>query len=187
MRNDRRSRIGLATAFLLGMFMAAWVLVCETRAQSPSPDDGTPSEEAAAPWMKIAKGEIGQAEKAGEAENNPRIMEYLATTGKFKSDETPWCSAFANWVMVEAGEKGTDSALARSWLKWGEAIEEPRYGCLVVFKRGKSTWQGHVGFYVRTEGDKIVVLGGNQSNTVSIAPRTKADLLGYRWLGSKGK
>jgi uncharacterized protein (TIGR02594 family) len=138
-----------------------------------------------APWMKIAKAEIGQAEVKGEAENNPRILEYLATTGKFKADETPWCSAFANWAMVKAGKKGTNSALARSWLKWGEAIEEPRYGCLVVFKRGNSAWQGHVGFFVRMEGEKIVVLGGNQANTVSIAPRSKSDLLGYRWPGPK--
>ncbi len=138
-----------------------------------------------APWMNIAKVEIGQQEKPGD-EHNPRVLEYLATCGtQYKTDETPWCPAFANWVMIHAGKKGTNSALARSWLKWGEPIEEPRYGCVVVFKRGTSNWQGHVGFFVRTEGDKIVVLGGNQSNTVSIAPRSKSDLLGYRWPGPK--
>lgn len=139
-----------------------------------------------APWMNVAKAETGQKEVPGEAENNPRVLEYLATCGaKYKTDETPWCSAFANWAMIRAGKQGTNSALARSWLKWGEPIDEPRYGCVVVFKRGTSNWQGHVGFFVRTEGDKILVLGGNQSNTVSIAPRAKSDLLGYRWPGPK--
>jgi len=138
------------------------------------------------PWMNVARAELGRAELPGEAENDPRILECLATTGKFKADETPWRSAFANWAMVKAGRKGTNSALARSWLKWGEPIEEPRYGCIVVFRRGNGAWQGHVGFFVKAEGDRIVVLGGNQGNEVSIAPRSKSDLLGYRWPGPKG-
>lgn len=191
---------------MFGAFTLLGLLVVEAMAQSPFTDDPkgvaggcageacrrgsscgeSSSSKDEAPWMKIAKAEIGQAEREGESDNNPRILEYLATTGEFRTDETPWCSAFANWAMIKVGEKGTNSAVARSWLKWGEAIEEPRYGCLVVFKRGNSEWQGHVGFYVKSEGDNIFVLGGNQSNTVSIAPRSKADLLGYRWPTSKG-
>jgi len=40
---------------------------------------------------------------------------------------------------------------------------------------------GHVGFYWARSGDRILVLGGNQDNQVSIKGYPKADLLGHRW------
>ena len=67
------------------------------------------------PWIDIAKGEMHQAEIPGPMAN-PRIVEYHATTSlKATFDEVPWCSAFVNWVMEQAGIKGTGSAKARSW------------------------------------------------------------------------
>ncbi|MBL8823753.1 MAG: TIGR02594 family protein [Planctomycetia bacterium] len=134
-----------------------------------------------APWMGIARDELGTKELAGAKNNNPRILEYLETVGSFKTDETAWCSAFANWVMKQAGVKGTGLANARSWLQWGYPLAHPEYGCIVVFSRGSSTWQGHVAFYIRQKGNDIIVLGGNQSNSVSVSRYAKSRLLGYRW------
>src|SRR5689334_4192018 len=101
-----------------------------------------------APWMEIAKKELGQHEVAGAKNNNPRIMEYLRSVGNYPNDETPWCSSFVHWVMNQAGIKGTGRNTARSWLQWGKPLASPEYGCITVLTRGESTWQGHVGFYI---------------------------------------
>lgn len=131
-------------------------------------------------WFDIAKGEIGQKEIPGEADN-PRIVQYQqATSLRATDDETPWCASFVNWCLQEAGIAGTNSAAARSFLNWGREIKEPVPGCIVVLKRGNSSWQGHVGFYVGTVGDRINLLGGNQGNSVSIKGYRREDVLGYR-------
>lgn len=150
-------------------------------AATPSPASApAPAGGGDVPWLAIAYGEIGTVEYAGE-KHNARIVEYhQATTLRAHDDETPWCSAFANWCMRKAGIKGSGQANARSWLTWGRKLEAPVHGCIVVLKRGTSTTSGHVGFYIETHGGKIVVLGGNQSNSVKLSNYPKADVLGYR-------
>lgn len=65
--------------------------------------------------MPIAKAEMGIYENSAPGKHNKRIIEYHAvTTLKATTDETPWCSSFVNWVVKQAGYKGTDSALAKS-------------------------------------------------------------------------
>ena len=128
-------------------------------------------------WLKIAEKELGTKEIPGD-KDNPRIIEYhKATVLKGDHDEIPWCSAFVNWCMLKAGLSYTKSSVARSWLQWGETIREPRIGCVVVLKRGTKSWQGHVGFWV----GKNQILGGNQSNSVSIMKFKDSDVIDYRW------
>lgn len=132
-------------------------------------------------WYDIARGELGVQEDTGPG-SNPRVIEYLRSTtlegGAASTDETPWCSAFANWCVERAGHAGTDSAWARSWLNWGKATKRPRTGCLVVLKRQVN--KGHVGFFVNSTATQVRVLGGNQSNRVCEQEFPLADLLGYR-------
>lgn len=133
-------------------------------------------------WLEIARGEIGQCELDGD-DHNARIVAYHATTTlKATDDETPWCSSFVNWVMHECDLPGTDSALARSWLKWGKVIDEPKVGAIVVMRRGASESTGHVGFVVgwNDADDTIDVLGGNQGNAVSVRTFKASSVLGYR-------
>jgi uncharacterized protein (TIGR02594 family) len=140
------------------------------------------------PWMPIAEKERGISETPGLG-NTARVVEYLKATTNLGSaaraqDETPWCSAFVNWCLEQAGIKGTGSALARSWLDWGQAIDTPRRGCIVVFSREKVF--GHVGFYLDETETEIKVLGGNQQDAqtkiyqVSEKYYPKSALLGYR-------
>ncbi len=136
------------------------------------------------PYYATALGEKGVKEFAGEADN-PRIVEYLRTTrlpeGMASEDETAWCSAFVNWCMERAGLEGTKSAAARSWITWGEGIDDPTPGCVVVLWRKTLTSPfGHVGFFVRKDGDQLYLLGGNQKNSVSIQPYPEHRLLAYR-------
>lgn len=140
------------------------------------------NQESCPSWIKIAKKELGVKEIAGK-EANPQILAYhRATMLSANSDEVAWCSAFVNWVMREAGIKGTGSALARSWLKWGRRLKYEEPGCIVVLERGGSKWQGHVGFYIGKGKDPsfIKILGGNQNDQVSIEEFSRHRILGFR-------
>jgi lysozyme family protein len=70
-----------------------------------------------APWMDIAVAELGVHEDSLPGHHNTRILEYHQCTAlKATTDETAWCSSFVNWVLSKAGRRGTNSALANSWL-----------------------------------------------------------------------
>jgi uncharacterized protein (TIGR02594 family) len=134
------------------------------------------------PWFKIAEHELGVAEIPG-AGDNPRIVEYLKSTSLGKpdnqNDETPWCSAFVNWCMEQAGIEGTGSAWARSWLNWGKEPDADDYkGCVVILERGAHS--GHVGFLDDWDDEGVRLLGGNQANKVCYAWFPIERVLGYR-------
>jgi len=89
---------------------------------------------------------------------------------------TQWCAAFVNSILHMQDIKGSESVsehplTARSFLDWGEPVDVPQYGDVVVFPRGSQGWQGHVGFYLKTQQingiDYYIILGGNQNNSVS--------------------
>ena len=129
----------------------------------------------------IAVQELGVAEIQGKTHNSRILKYHLTTTLKASDDETPWCSSFANWCVIESGKKGTGSAMARSWLKWGEPVDMPKVGDVVVFWReNKNSSKGHVAFYSSSDDKYITVLGGNQTNKVCYAKYPRAQLLGYR-------
>lgn len=135
-------------------------------------------------WIEIAEKEIGQKEIPGQ-KSNPRIVEYHKATRLGATDDSvPWCSSFVNWVMMKARCQRTYSAAARSWLQDGICVKLKgfRPGCIVVLKRGRNPWTGHVGFAMRLVGDRVEVLGGNQSDQVKLSTAYKqADVLGYFW------
>lgn len=133
-------------------------------------------------WMAVAQSYQGLKEISG-SKHNKTIVEFFERAGhpEVKDDETAWCSAFVNAVFEDVGIKGTGSLLARSWLTWGKALKTPSYGCVVVMKRGNSSWQGHVAFFVKEDSRYVYVLGGNQGNGVNVSRYSKSSVLGYRW------
>ena len=141
-------------------------------------------EEACSKLHEIVKKELGVAEVSG-TEANPRIVEYAKhTTLKATSDEVPWCSALANFVVDSAGFKGTRSAAARSWLDFGEVLESPIVGCIVILDRkdASNPNAAHVCFcdHADISNGIIRVIGGNQGNKVSVARFPTNKVLGYR-------
>jgi uncharacterized protein (TIGR02594 family) len=147
-------------------------------------------------WMLRA--EIEKADGVHEIhgrEHSARVIEYHKTTRlRASSDEIAWCSSFVNWAFVRSGIRGTDSARARSWLFWGQQIEcsleFAPFGAVVIFQRGAGEQPGpnvldapgHVGFLYGTDAlGSVLVLGGNQSNAVSIRPYSASQVLGIRW------
>jgi uncharacterized protein (TIGR02594 family) len=151
---------------------------------APAPDLGGQGD-----WMAIARAEMNVAEIAG-ANHNARVLEYHATVrGHIRDDETPWCSSFVNWVLLQAGFQGTNNAAARSWLTWGTALTTPRAGAIVVTKmpvpdtQAGSRSGNHVAFYESSDDKTITMLGGNQSGKVMSKVRKRSDFTSvvYRW------
>ena len=95
-----------------------------------------------------------------------------------------WCAAFVNAVLEESNIQGSQSLMARSFLDWGYSVDKPHPGDIVVFPRGTSDWEGHVGFYVGTEikdnKEYYRILGGNQNNMVNIELYLASKALGIR-------
>lgn len=143
-------------------------------------------------WMEIARAEEGIHEDAAPGCHTQRIIEYHATTTlRATTDEVAWCSSFVNWVLQQAGYRGTNSAAAKSWLKWGTELKEPRVGAITVTKKkgadvaNGSTSGFHVAFYWgSSSGTRFMLLGGNQGNAVRIREydSKKYESIAYRWL-----
>ena len=75
------------------------------------------------------------------------------------------------------GALGTNPYWARNWLQFGLETK-PVPGAVLIFERGSG---GHVGFAVGQDDTHFFVLGGNQSDAVTIARIAKSRLLGARW------
>ena len=136
------------------------------------------------PWMPIAIKELGVSEVKGNL-HNPRIIEYHKTTTlQATDDETPWCAAFVNWCLREAGMSGTGLASARSFLTWGREIlpDEIQEGDIIVMGRTADPTKGHVGFFVGWTPDKFgfQLLGGNQLNAVNIKEFDRGRIISIR-------
>jgi len=132
-----------------------------------------------APWMEIARGDLGIAEIPGPTHNEFIIQMWKSLKLPFRDDETHWCMGYAMYVLQRAGMQHLRTAWARDGLKLGQPIDKPRYGCLVILRRGEKG--GHIGFYERESETHVWLLGGNQGNAVTIAPFPKSRVLGYRW------
>lgn len=120
----------------------------------------------------------------GERTHTREISEFIRTFAGIEIDprQTAWCAAFVNAVLGVEGIEGTGRLNARSFLNFGTPVDEPRVGDVVVFSRGDPDgWQGHVGFFSGyDENGNILVLGGNQSDSVSVASYSASRLLGVR-------
>ena len=137
------------------------------------------------PWTAEARKFVGMAEIPGKA-HNPTIQNWLRRLAAWWSDdETPWCGTFVAHCLRESGRDiPKDWFRALSWVDAGAHLDEPAFGCIVVFSR---VGGGHVGFVVgRDHEGHLMVLGGNQGNKVSIARFDKSRVAAYVWPAEAG-
>lgn len=133
---------------------------------------------------KLALAARGMREIPG-SKHNPEVVQMFADVGHdwVKDDETAWCAAFVGAMLKRAGMAHTGKLNARSYAEWGEHVDlnDAQPGDIIVFWRGSpDSWKGHVGFFVRWEGDSALVVGGNQSNAVNISTYPKSRVLAVR-------
>ena len=134
------------------------------------------------PWITEANTALGR----NEARDRSWLMDWLNRDGRSLGDpgKNPWCGDFVETCIRMGlpdepllGALGTNPYWARNWLMFGKAVQ-PVPGAVLVFERGSG---GHVGFAVGQDNTHFYVLGGNQSDAVTVARVAKSRLLGARW------
>ena len=131
-------------------------------------------------WLVVARKALGVAEVPG-AKTSAVILQWLQRLRAWwADDETPWCGVFVAQCMDVTGFTVPGNWMrARAWLDWGIRLIRPAVGCVVVFERRGG---GHVGFVVGQDAKgRLLVLGGNQGDRVSIVPFEQSRVLGFRW------
>ncbi|MGQ0611049.1 MAG: NlpC/P60 family protein [Paracoccaceae bacterium] len=139
---------------------------------------------AALPWLAEARRLVGTAEVPGPGNSRTILSWAEGADIAYEADEVPWCGLFVAHCL---GASLPDEPLpaqplgARQWLKFGRPVQ-PQVGAVLVFWRGTPQgWAGHVGFCWAEDTTHFHVLGGNQSDAVTIARIARGRLLGARW------
>lgn len=137
-------------------------------------------------WFQEARRLLGTRETAGSG-SNPVILDWASDLGLKKSygtDETPWCGLFVgHCINATLDREPTPSGLlaARSWGRFGIPAE-PHPGAVMVFwRKSPQSGLGHVGFYAGEDDEAYRILGGNQSDSVSLAWVAKSRFVAARW------
>jgi len=131
---------------------------------------------------KLAGEQIG----LNETDQKAALMDYLSTGGvNIDPAERAWCADFVNATLTQSGVSGAPSSgRARDFLEFGDPVDSPEQGDLAVFwcgALGPLGNKGHVGFFDGYDEDgNIMVLGGNQGDSVSRKSYSKHRLLGFR-------
>lgn len=135
-------------------------------------------------YYELAQSYRGTKEWPGKHRDNPVVMQFYRDVDhhEVQHDETAWCAAFVGAMLERCDIKSTRNLTARSYLNWGKKISKPKIGDIVVFWReSPSSWKGHVGFFAGyTSGGKVLTLGGNQNNKVSVKAYSANSVLGFR-------
>lgn len=133
------------------------------------------------PWITEAKKFLGTKEVPG-AKDNSVILEFWKQ-GKISwqadHDETAWCAVFHAAIYERLNIRSQRDSWSQGWKSWGESLTAPIYGCTVIFRWDASS--GHIGWFVGWKNGKMLILGGNQSNSVTIAEFATDKVLAYRW------
>ena len=145
----------------------------------------TASIEVVAPWYGEARRCLGIREIAG-SKTNPIIAGWLDELGAgWNDDEAAWCGTFVGHCIASTLPDEPLPANpfgARQWEKFGVPLKTPALGAILTFWRtSPASWQGHVGLYGGEDATNYHVVGGNQSNMVSIAKVAKSRLTAMRW------
>jgi uncharacterized protein (TIGR02594 family) len=137
--------------------------------------------EADLPWLDISREVMGLHERRDTA----RLRRWFANGVSWLDPrDVPWCGAFiATCFRAWDPEINIpdNPLLARNWQSFGMEVG-PQLGAVMVFWRGsRDGWRGHVALYWGEDDTHYHVLGGNQSNAVTITRIAKRRLLAARW------
>lgn len=128
---------------------------------------------------------LGLKELPGQA-SNPIIIQMakdLNVNDIYTNDDISWCAVFICHLCRVTGKPqpftGYEVLRAASFAKWGNDVArgEEQLGDILVFKRPGGN---HVGLYIAESKDTYHVLGGNQSNAVTITEIAKIRLTAAR-------
>ena len=86
-----------------------------------------------------------------------------------------WCAVFANMILTRTGYRGTGSAAARSFARYGRPASGPAPGVIAV-------WPHHVGFVVGAVAPgRIRVISGNHNHRVEESTYATRGVMAFRY------
>jgi uncharacterized protein (TIGR02594 family) len=138
------------------------------------------------PWLTVALHLIGERRVRGPGDN-PDIVKMFAISGfQNQHDDEAWCAAFVGACLRLSGFANKKSLLAADYATFGNHLDSPEKGCVVVFWPLAPGSSGHVAFFDHLAGNTIYVLGGNQTSPqgnseVRISGISAAKVRAYRW------
>jgi uncharacterized protein (TIGR02594 family) len=135
-----------------------------------------------APHLILALNQVGRREGKDDAWI---VGLFKYTTYKTTTSKTPWCAAFVCWLMSASGYKNTRSAGAKDQEKLGIACPDDEPGAIMVWEHTNGSMMGHKHTNVlikKISSNTWECVGGNQSNSVSIANYGSPD---YRLVSSR--
>lgn len=135
-------------------------------------------------WLSVARMAHALAEIPGRL-SNPVVLQWARDIGApdwYDNDDKPWCALFLNRVLkacqLPMAGTGFDLLRARSFAVWGQRLDAPALGSILVFTRPEGA---HVGFYLGEHAAAFRVYGGNQANQVGEAWIARDRLQAIRW------
>lgn len=136
------------------------------------------------PWIAWGRRLLG----LHEVRDNDTLRKAMAQDSHALGDPSklPWCGDFVETAIkvslpneIFSGNLAKNPYWALNWREFGVACK-PVYGCVASVSRNGG---GHVMFLVGEDRDRYYALGGNQSDTVSVAPMDKSRFSpeSFRW------
>lgn len=137
------------------------------------------------PWIQEAIKVI----RLHEVHDNRQLSIWLKSDGQTLGDpaKLPWCGDFVETAIRLGlpterlpGPLKSNPYWALNWRHVGVGLMRPAYGAVASISRDGG---GHVGFVVGEDAQHLYLLGGNQSNRVSVAPFSKTRFVpeSFRW------
>lgn len=133
------------------------------------------------PWMA----EMYRRKGLHEKRDNLTLTEWLKR-GLYLGNPArlPWCgdateTCFA--VTMPDEPLPSNPFWAQAWASFGRAVD-PIVGAIGVIRWSPRT--GHVGIVARVSKDRIWLLGGNQSDGITVAPFPRSKFIAFRWPSS---
>lgn len=137
-------------------------------------------------WLTAARASLGLRETPGPG-NAPGVMAMARRVGLkwagmlYNADAVPWCGlAMADWMLAAGIDPPRIAVRALSWATWGANLRPTHLapGAVLVFGRAGG---GHVALYLGEDALSYHVLGGNQSDAVTVTRIAKSRLVASRW------
>ncbi|MER8792341.1 TIGR02594 family protein [Mesorhizobium sp. M0983] len=135
-------------------------------------------------WFKEALRLLGTRENPATG-SNPDIIDWATDVNvMYKNDDIPWCGLFVGHCIASTLEREplpTNVLSARAWARFGISTSPTAGAVMVFWRRSIQSGLGHVGFYAGEDETAYRILGGNQSDSVSLAWVSKERLVCARW------